>query len=326
MLSMEHSTRIRDGAFQDVDVLVTGGGGFIGSHLAHRLVEAGARVRILDDFSTGRRANLDGLDIELFEASILDDDALARAVSGCRFVLHHAAFVSVSAGELDPEACRRINVDGTRKVVEASAAAGVHRLVNTSSSAIYGDQGDEPVSESCVPDPASEYARSKLESERLAREAGGGMDTVSLRYFNVFGPRQRSDSDYAAVIPAFVSALLSDRSVRIDGDGLQTRDFIDCGAVAEAVMACCLIESPLRGTACNIGSGIPRSIHGVLDSIARWIGVDPEVEQAPTRPGDIRHSCADVSLAGELLGLTPEDVFDARLGSLIDRIRQDPSG
>ncbi|MDG1898341.1 MAG: NAD-dependent epimerase/dehydratase family protein, partial [Phycisphaerales bacterium] len=165
MLSTEHSTRIRDGAFQDVDVLVTGGGGFIGSHLAHRLVGAGARVRILDDFSTGRRANLDGLDIELFEASILDDDALARAVSGCRFVLHHAAFVSVSAGELDPEACRRINVDGTRKVVEASAAAGVHRLVNTSSSAIYGDQGDEPVSESCVPDPASEYARSKLESE-----------------------------------------------------------------------------------------------------------------------------------------------------------------
>lgn len=326
MLSTEHSTRIGDGAFHDVDVLITGGGGFIGSHLAHRLAEAGARVRILDDFSTGRRGNLDGLDIDVIEGSILDDDALARAVAGCRFVLHHAAFVSVAAGELDPGTCRRINVDGTRKVVEASTAAGVHRLVNTSSSAVYGDQGGAPVPETCSPDPASEYARTKLESESIAREAVDAMDTVSLRYFNVFGPRQRSDSDYAAVIPAFVAALLSGRSVRIDGDGLQTRDFIDCGSVAESVMACCLIESPLRGVACNVGSGIPRSIRGVLDSIARLTGIAPDVVPAPARSGDIRDSCADMSLAGELLGLCPGDAFDSELERLIDRMRQSPSG
>lgn len=317
MLGTDHSTKIGEGAFHDVEVLVTGGGGFIGSHLVDRLAGHGARVRVLDDFSTGWRANLEGLDVEIIESSILDEKALSQAVHNCRYVLHHAAFVSVAASHEQPDACHRINVEGTARVLEAARAAGVQRLVNASSAAVYGEQGSDPVGEGAELQPASEYARSKLAAEQLVRERHGDLDTISLRYFNVFGPRQRSDSNYAAVIPAFASALHSNQPLRLDGDGGQTRDFLSCRSVVDAVLACCLHDEALGGIACNIGSGRPQSILDVLETIANLLGVKPTIKRGPARPGDIRHSCADISLATSLLGFAPRDAFETDLQALL---------
>lgn len=317
MLGTDHSTRISEGAFRDVQVLVTGGGGFIGSHLVGRLTGLGARVRVIDDFSTGRPENLEGLDIDLVESSILDEGAMARAVRDCRYVLHHAAFVSVAMSHEQPDACNLVNVDGTAGVLEAARAAGVQRLVNASSAAVYGEQGPEPVREGATLQPASEYARSKLVAEQLVRERRGELDTVSLRYFNVFGPGQRSDSDYAAVIPSFASAMSRHRPVRLDGDGGQTRDFLSCRSIVDAVLACCLHDQALEGIACNIGSGRPRSLLDLLNTLADLLGVEPVIERAEARPGDVRHSCADITLATSLLGLDPRDEFIEDLRALL---------
>jgi len=317
MLGTDHSTRISEGAFRDVQVLVTGGGGFIGSHLVDRLTGLGARVRVIDDFSTGRHANLEGLDVELIESSILDEQALAQAVRDCRYVLHHAAFVSVAMSHEQPDACHLVNVDGTAGVLEAARAAGVQRVVNASSAAVYGSQGPEPIREGATLRPASEYARSKLLAEQVVRERRGGLDAVSLRYFNVFGPRQRCDSDYAAVIPSFATAMSRHRPVRLDGDGGQTRDFLSCHSVVDAVLACCLHDQPLEGIACNIGSGRPRSILDLLHTLADLLDVEPVIERAETRPGDVRDSCADITLARSLLGLDPRDEFNEDLRALL---------
>ena len=232
-------------------------------------------------------------------------------------MLHHAAFVSVVASHEQPDACHRTNVEGTARVLEAARAAGVRRLVNASSAAVYGEQGSDPVGEAADLQPASEYARSKLATEQLVRDNRGDLDTVSLRYFNVFGPRQRSDSSYAAVIPAFASALHSNQPLRLDGDGSQTRDFLSCQSVVDAVLACCLHDEALGGIACNIGSGRPQSILGVLEMIANLLGVKPVIERGPARPGDIRHSCADITLATSLLGLAPRDAFETDLQALL---------
>ena len=326
MVDNGHTTRFQPEAFRGTTVLVTGGAGFIGSHLVHRLVELGARVRILDDLSTGRTANIEGLDVEFIEGSILEAAPLRRAVTGCRFVLHQAAFVSVAASIEQPDRCRRNNVDGTAAVLAAAREAGVARLVNASSAAVYGDQGDEPVTETAPPDPQSEYASSKLEAERICRDERGDVDTISLRYFNVFGPRQRLDSSYAAVIPAFVSAVCMGHPVTMFGNGQQTRDFVSCEAVVDAVLAACTTAEPLGGIACNIGSGHGRSIASLLDSICRLVDTSVDVVHAPERVGDIRHSLADISLAGDRLGLQPDASFESGLRRVIDWTLQSAAG
>ncbi len=321
-----HTTSFLPDAFRDTPVLVTGGAGFIGSHLVHRLVGLGARVRVLDDLSTGRTENIAGLDVELIEGSVLDPAPLQRAVAGCRFVLHQAAFVSVAASIEQPDRCRRDNVDGTAAVLAAAREAGVARLVNASSAAIYGDRGDAPITESDPADPHSPYASSKLEAERICRDERGNVDTLSLRYFNVFGPRQRIDSAYAAVIPAFVSAVCAGRPVTIFGDGGQTRDFISCRLVVDAVLTACTSTDPFGGIACNIGSGHERSIASLLESVCRLAGAPAEVVHAAERPGDIRHSRADVRLARTRLGLPADDSFEPDLRAVIDWILQSAAG
>lgn len=322
MVDDRHSTKIPPEAFRDVPVLVTGGAGFIGSHLVRRLIGLGARVRILDDLSTGLHANIDGLDVDLIEGSILDANALGRAVEGVHHVLHQAAFVSVAGGEERPDACRRINVEGTAAVLAAARAAGVTRLVNASSAAIYGDQGDGPVSETATPAPSSEYARSKLEAERIVRTDRGGVDTISLRYFNVFGPRQRIDSAYAAVIPAFVTAACTGRPVQLHGDGLQTRDFVSCRTVVESVLAACIAEDPFDGDVCNVGTGRGRTIASVLQLVGALVGTRPDVEHVEPRIGDIRHSLADIGRATERLGVESDDTFESDMEILVDWMRQ----
>ena len=326
MVDTGHTTRFQPDAFRKTPVLVTGGAGFIGSHLVHRLVGLGARVRIIDDLSTGRTENVEGLDVEFVEGSVLDATLLQRAVDGCRYVLHQAAFVSVAASDREPDRCRRDNVEGTAAVLAAARAAGVARVVNASSAAVYGDQGAAPITETAPPAPQSAYASSKLESERICRDERGDVDTISLRYFNVFGPRQRLDSSYAAVIPAFVTAVCTGQPVTMFGDGGQTRDFISCGTVVDAVLAACTTSEPLGGIACNIGSGYRRTIASLLDSICRLVGTSVDVTHAPERAGDIRHSLADIGLARDRLGLRPDASFESDLRRVIDWTLQSAAG
>ncbi|HYE03777.1 MAG TPA: SDR family oxidoreductase [Phycisphaerales bacterium] len=286
--------------------LITGGAGFIGSHLAAALVGLGARVRILDDLSGGFRENVpDGA--ELIEASILDDAALQRAISGCRWVFHQAAMVSVPQSVEQPGECVRVNVEGTQRVLSAAVRAGVARVMFAASAAAYGNEPTLPSRESHLPDSWSPYAMSKIAGEHLLRTFARcyGLSTVSLRYFNIFGPRQNPDSPYAAVISAFVRALQSGKRPTIFGDGTQTRDFTHIDNVVLANLLAATSERPLTGEMINIGTGVRVSLLDVLEQLGRVLGIRPDPVFAPPRAGDVRHSVADIALARELLGYEP---------------------
>ena len=295
--------------------LVTGGCGFIGSHLVHALASRGARVRVIDDLSSGQVGNLDGLEVgrcgsgkpvEHLQASITDVSACREATRGVETVFHEAAVVSVPRSVEDPVGNYEVNVMGTLRLLEAARSAAARRFVIAASSSAYGDTDDLPKSEDMPPNPLSPYASAKLGCEHLLRVYARvhAMRTVSLRYFNVFGPRQADDSPYTGVIALFTKALLEGRAPRIFGDGLQTRDFTYVDNVVEAnLLAASRDVEP--GVVVNVGSGSRTSILEHYREIARLLGSDLEPEHVAERAGDVRHSQACLRRAREMLGYEP---------------------
>jgi UDP-glucose 4-epimerase len=300
-------------------VLITGGAGFIGSHLARRLAELGAAVRVIDDLSTGQAENLPPQSVELIEASILDEPALRRAIDGCRLVFHEAAMVSVPQSIREPLQCAEINITGTERLLEAAREAGVGRVVFASSAAVYGDAPNLPSREDDPIVCCSPYAASKAAGEALmtAFSRCYGLSTVSLRYFNIFGPRQDPNSPYAAVIAAFAEALTGGRPPTIFGDGRQTRDFTPVANVVWANLLAAACETDLRGEALNIGTGRPINLLEVLAEMGRRLGVEPSPGLSPPRAGDVRDSTADITRARAVIGYEPRVDFSTGLAELL---------
>lgn len=290
--------------------LVTGGAGFIGSNIAHALVERGERVRIVDNFATGRRENIAQLvetrKVELIEGSITDASVCARATEGVDYVLHQAAIPSVPRSIEDPTGTDAVNVHGTVLLLEAARKAKVRRFVFAASSSAYGEKapGQAKV-ETMLPDPLSPYAVQKLACENYLKVfyACYGLETVALRYFNVFGPRQDPKSQYAAVIPNFVTATLEGRPATIYGDGEQSRDFCYIDNVVEANLLACTAEKA-PGEMMNIACGEAMSLLGVLHTLGDITGKRIPPNHEPARAGDIKHSLADITKARTLLGYT----------------------
>lgn len=290
-------------------VLVTGGGGFIGSHVVERLGSLGAHPRVLDDFSTGHRRNLDGLgvDVSVVEGSILDPDALGRAMEGVHAVVHLAAMVSVPQSVAEPQRCQEVNVAGTMRVLEAARTARTRRLVFASSSAVYGESPRLPSRESDPIDCVSPYAASKAAGEAFVTAYGRCYElaTASLRFFNVFGSRQDPRSPYAAAIAAFADAIREDRSPTVFGDGSQTRDFVPVTDVARAILLAASRPEPPRGEVHNIATGTRRSLLDVIEMLAAAAGRNVSPTFAAPRAGDVPHSGADIGSAREHLGFAP---------------------
>jgi nucleoside-diphosphate-sugar epimerase len=288
--------------------LVTGGAGFIGSNIAHALVARKERVRILDNLATGRLVNLADIQdaLEFINGDIRDLDTCRKALQGARFVLHQAAIPSVPRSMKDPLTSSAVNIQGTLNMLVAARDHGVERFVFASSSSVYGDTPTLPKIETMTPNPQSPYAVTKLTGEHLCRvfARAYGLATVTLRYFNVFGPRQDPTSTYAAVIPRFISSCLTGKTATIFGDGTQSRDFTfveDC--VTANLLAC---EAKLAGgEVCNIGAGAQTTVAELHATIRRIVGKGLPPEFAPARTGDVKHSLADISQARTLLGYTP---------------------
>jgi UDP-glucose 4-epimerase len=290
-----------------VRVLVTGGAGFIGSNLVRGCLEGGYEVRILDDFSTGRRENLTGVreDVQLIEGSVTDLETIREASKSCEVVFHLAALPSVALSVENPTRTHAVNVTGTVHVLEAAREVGARRVVFASSCAIYGETERLPISEETPPQPLSPYALHKYVSELYIRSYIElyGLDAVILRYFNVYGPNQDPASNYAAVIPRFLRAVAKGEPPRVYGDGAQSRDFVYVRDVVEACLAAARAPRHVSGEQFNVGRGVPVTILELLDTVVRVLGregVYPKHE--PARPGDLRQSVADVRRAGERLG------------------------
>ncbi len=285
--------------------LVTGGAGFIGSHIADHLLDGGWKVKILDDFSSGREENLAHCRdrIELLRGDMCDPELVARAVRDVEVVFHQAALASVPRSVAEPERTNGVNITGTLGLLEAARRAGVRRLVFAASSSVYGDTPTLPKVETMPPNPMSPYALQKYVGETYCRLYTRlyGFETVALRYFNVYGPRQNPESEYAAVIPKFVTACLENRSPRIYGDGEQTRDFT---FVSDAVRANLLAADAPRaaGTVMNVAGGRRFSLNQLLREIIELTGAEVEPIHDPPRAGDVRDSLADLGRAHELLG------------------------
>ena len=302
-------------------MLVTGGGGFIGSHTVDRLLRDGHGVRVLDNFATGRRENLLEVrsDVELIEGDIQSYERVSNAVRGCEIVLHQAALPSVPRSVQDPLTSNATNVTGTLNVLLASRDAGVRRVVYASSSSIYGVGAELPKHEGLVPQPISPYAVAKLAGEGFCRSFWEVFDleTVALRYFNVFGPRQDPLSQYAAVIPNFITALMDGRAPTVFGDGEQSRDFTYVGNVVEGNVLAMYAEG-VAGKVFNVAAGQRTSLNELLQILERLSGrhINPSYEQP--RPGDVRHSHADVSAAERGLGFRPRVSVEEGLRRTLD--------
>lgn len=282
--------------------VVTGGLGFIGSHIAEHLAGAGYSVAILDNSRSYSCISAVRKEVEVFDASITQYGEVKRALKDARLVFHEAAMASVQQSLRNPGLCGQVNIGGTMNVLNAAKECGVKRVILASSSAVYGNNRP-PLKESMRPDPLNPYAGSKLANEMGAARAysESGLETVSLRYFNVYGPRQSPQSQYAAVIPRFISALKSSATPVIYGDGAQTRDFIYVKDVVRANLLAAEARSPALGKAFNIASGKPTSILSLLDKIGDALGKKPAPAFEPARPGEITHSYADTSLAEKAL-------------------------
>lgn len=289
--------------------LVTGGAGFIGSHLVEALLERGHRVRVLDDFSSGRRENLAATasDVELIEGDIRDAALVVEAMAEVDYVFHQAAVPSVVRSVEDPWRSHSVAVDGTLNVLEAARTTKPRRVVYASSSSAYGDTPTLPKVESMAPQPLSPYAAAKLAAEYYCSVYAGvfGVPTVALRYFNVFGPRQDPSSPYTGVVSIFIREVLQGRAPAIEGDGEQTRDFT---YVADAVTANLLAaESEAAvGEVLNVARGDEISINGLFQLVCEVVGVEIEPRYGPPRHGDVRHSRADITKARRLLGYEPQ--------------------
>lgn len=290
--------------------LVTGGAGFIGSSIAAALLAKGERVRILDDFSTGRRENLEALSgkVELIEGSIVDAETVARAVKDVEVIFHQAAIPSVARSVENPPASMLANVQGTTVVLDGARHAGVRRVIFAASSSAYGDTPTLPKVETMTPAPLSPYAVAKLTNEHLMKVFASlyGLETLSLRYFNVFGPRQDPNSQYAAVIPNFIKAALGGTRPVVFGDGEQTRDFCFIDNTVAANLLGAATSSRLTGQVVNIACGDRISLNQLLGHIGAVAGTKLEAIYEPGRKGDVRDSLASIEAAKELIGYEPK--------------------
>ncbi len=290
--------------------LVTGGAGFIGSSIAERLLGQGERVRIIDDFSTGRRLNVETLkgQVELIEGSICDAAVVKKAMQGVEVVFHQAAIPSVSRSVDDPQMSMFANVQGTTVILDEARRAGVRRLVFAASSSAYGNTPTLPKIESMAPAPLSPYAVSKLTGEELLRVFSSlyGIETLALRYFNVFGPRQDPASEYAAVIPKFITAALTATRPVVYGDGEQTRDFCYIDNTVDANLLAAGTTTKLTGQVVNIACGDRISLNQLLAHIGEETATKLSAEYKETRAGDVKDSLADITRARELIGFEPK--------------------
>jgi nucleoside-diphosphate-sugar epimerase len=303
-------------------VLVTGGAGFIGSNLVRALLEQGSTVRVLDNFATGNRANLAGLDVEVVEGELRSYERVHNAVRGVEVVYHLGAMGSVPRSVQDPLTSSAVNIEGTLNVLLAARDEGVRRVVFSSSSSVYGSARERPTSESSPPDPVSPYGVAKLAAERYCvsfSRVYESFETVVLRYFQVFGPRQNPFSQYAAVVPLFVTAIADGRPITIFGDGEQSRDFTYVANVVEATIKAA-DAAGASGRMFNIASGSPATVNQVATTIGEILGKDVQRELAPPRAGDIRDSSANIAAAREVLGWEPTVTLEEGLRRTVESL------
>lgn len=291
-----------------MQTLVTGGAGFIGSHLVNWLVQHGHTVRVIDNLSSGKAERLAHLqpDVELIVADIRDTERLAEATAGVEVVFHLAAMVSVVQSIEEPLEAQDINATGTLRVLEAARQAGVRRVVQASTCAVYGNNTSLPITEEAQPQPLSPYAATKLAAEQWGQlyTALYKLEVVAARFFNVYGPGQDPRSPYAAVVPRFVERLAAGEPVTIFGDGEQSRDFVYVGDIVEALWA--VARAPAAaGAVLNVGSGVATSVRELAEGIAGHMGTELRITYAPARSGEVRHSRAAVERIAELTGYRP---------------------
>jgi nucleoside-diphosphate-sugar epimerase len=305
------------------DVLVTGGAGFIGSNLTEVLLQKGHRVRILDDFSTGKRENLifdkTYPSLEMIEGDIRDLDTCRKAIKGTEYLFHQAALPSVQRSVEDPETSNAVNVGGTLNILLAAKEMGVKRVVYASSSSIYGDTPTLPKHEEMPPHPLSPYALQKYIGEQYCKLFYQlyGLDTISLRYFNIFGPKQDPNSIYSAVIPKFIDALLHGRPPIIFGDGEQSRDFTYIENVVQANLLAMSAEH-LHGEAINIACGKRTSLNQLLNILKEILGSKQSPIHQEPRQGDVRHSLADIRKGKEILNYEPKIGIEVGLKKTVE--------
>ena len=316
--------------YKNLPVLVTGGAGFIGSHLVRGLLEAGARVRVLDNLRGGSRANLAEVEsqIEFVLGDITDLEQCRKAAAGRKIIFHLAALGSVPGSVEDPIGYNAVNIGGTLNVLEAARREKIGRLVYSASSSAYGESPSLPKHEGMKAAPKSPYAVGKYAGELYADVYAQvyGMATICLRYFNVFGPRQNPRSAYAAVIPAFITAVLEHRRPQIYGDGGQTRDFCHVSNVVYANMLAGLCARTPAGEVINIACGQNISLNTLLEKIANNLGRSVQPEYLPPRAGDVRDSLADIALARAVIGYEPILYFDAGLEQTVHWYRNAITG
>ena len=305
--------------------LVTGGAGFIGSHLVEELVRRGERVRVVDNLVTGHRENLSSVwgGIEFLEGDLAEAGVAAAAASGVEYVLHQAAIPSVPRSVAEPVFCHRANVEATLNLLVAARDAGVRRLVFAGSSSVYGNIETLPTHEDLPVDPLTPYALQKLIGEQYLKLFTSlyGLETVSTRYFNVFGPRQDPSSPYSGVISVFIRALLDGRAPTIHGDGEQTRDFTYVANVVDGVLKACHADG-VAGQVINVATGGRVSLNALFATLQALTGAALVPVHGPARTGDVRHSQADITRARRLLGYAPTVEFDEGLARTLDWARQ----
>jgi nucleoside-diphosphate-sugar epimerase len=307
--------------------LVSGGAGFIGSHLVEELLRRGHTVRIVDNFSTGKRENLPpaSAHVEVIDGDVSDGEVARRAVAGCDFVLHQAAIPSVPRSVKDPLTSHRANVEGTLQMLLAARDAKVKRLVFAGSSSVYGDTAVLPKREDMRPNPLSPYALQKLIGEQYCQLFTKlyGLETVTTRYFNVFGPRQDPGSPYSGVISLFIDAMTSGKTPKIYGDGKQTRDFTYVADVVNGVLRCC--EAPnVAGEVINVAAGGRVSLLELIRALGVITGKEGQLEFAASREGDVRDSQADIFKARQLLSFEPGVSFEDGLSRTVEWFRTSP--
>ncbi len=305
-------------------VLVTGGAGFIGSNLVRALLARGDAVRVLDNFATGSRGNLADLvdDIDIVEGDLRSYERVHAAVRGVEVVFHQGALPSVPRSVQDPLTTTAVNVEGTLNVLLAARDEEVGRVVAASSSSVYGNGGTLPRTEDQFPDPVSPYAVAKLAAERFCTSFARvyGLDTVALRYFNVFGPRQNPNSQYAAVVPLFISAIAEGRPVTIHGTGAQSRDFTFVANVVDANLRAADASAPTEGAIVNVATGASQTVDGLADAIGALLDKPVEKLFEPRRAADVNDSLADITAARALLGYEPTITFEDGLRATIDTL------
>jgi nucleoside-diphosphate-sugar epimerase len=320
--SLQHSTFSIQHFFMSTYV-VTGGAGFIGSHLSEELVRRGHHVRVADSLVTGKRSNLDHIPgVEFLEGDVSDLTFARKAVEGADYVLHQAALPSVPRSVKDPVTSNRANVDGTLNILVAARDAGVRRVVFAGSSSAYGNTETSPKHEGMPTSPLSPYALQKVVGEQYLRMFTSlyGLETVTIRYFNVFGPRQDPSSPYSGVISLFATALLENRAPTIYGDGEQSRDFTYVANVVDGVLRAC--EAPAaNGRIINVATGKSISLNALFEEMRRLIGANVKPVYTEQRTGDVRDSLADLRLAREVLGYEPIVPFEEGIRRTVEWYR-----